>query len=232
MKKILFILVAMFAFSATESHAQNIFDLLKSASQAKSDSTENSTGKVLGGLGDLVSGLLGKGEVNTNSLLGTWSYAKPAIVFESEDMLTNVGVMAAGKAAEEKVQTYLDKIGFTAGKVKITFSDGGKGTITYGTKNIPFQWSAEGCDLTINLSGSTLSKLTSSSKLSKYTSFKMNCSQGIGSLQLSFKADKLAEFITKIVSAAGKSSNSSTLNSVAGIVSKVDGMYLGLTLEK
>lgn len=233
MKKLLFILTAMMALSATNSHAQNLLDLLKQgASKAQTDSTQSSSSNVLSGLGNLVTGLLGTGSVNANSLVGTWNYTQPAVVFESENMLTNVSGMAAGKAAEEKLQGYLDKIGFTSGKVKITFNQDGKGTLTYGSKNMNFQWSVEGTDLTINLASSTLSKFTSSSKLGKYTSFKVNCKLGLGSLQLSFKADKLAEFISKIVSAAGSSINNSTLNTVAGIASKVDGMYLGLTFGK
>ena len=60
----------------------------------------------------------------------------------------------------------------------------------------------------------------------------MNCKVGIGSLQLSFKADKLLQFISKVVSVAGSATNNSTISTIAGLANKVDGMYLGLTLEK
>lgn len=235
MKKSIFILMALFCIGATESQAQSLLDLLKSgASKTQNDSAQSSSSNnnILSGLGNVVSGLLGTSSVNSRSLVGTWNYTQPSIVFESEDMLTNVSGIAAGKAAEQKLQGYLDKIGFTAGSMKITFDQDGKGSISYGTKNIPFQWSVEGADLTINLSGSTLSKLTSSKSISKYTSFKVNCKLGLGSLQLSFKADKLAEFISKIVSTVGKSNSYSTIGSIAAIISKVDGMYLGLTFGK
>ena len=147
-------------------------------------------------------------------------------------MLTNVGGMAAGKAAEDKLQTYLDKISFTAGKVKMTFNEDGTGKVTYGSKNISFQWSVTDSDLTINLASSTLSKFTSGSNLSKYTCFKMNCKVNLTNIQLSFKADKLLDFISKVVSAAGTAANNSTISTIAGLANKVDGMYLGLTLEK
>jgi hypothetical protein len=183
-------------------------------------------------LGDFVAGLLGQGKINGYNLIGTWSYTEPAVVFESENMLTNVGGVAAGKAAQKKLQTYLDKIGFTAGKVKITFKEDSTGTVTYGTKNIPFKWSIQDSDLTINLAGNSLSKYTSSLNLSKFTSFKMNCKLGIGSMQLSFKADKLLDFISKILSIAGNSANNSTINTIVSLANNVDGMYLGLTLER
>ncbi|MBO5706937.1 MAG: DUF4923 family protein [Bacteroidaceae bacterium] len=235
MKKTLFILMAMFALCTTQSHAQNILDLLKGLSSKQTESqpdSTKSTNNTLSELGDFVAGLLGQGKINGYNLIGTWSYTEPAVVFESENMLTNVGGVAAGKAAQKKLQTYLDKIGFTAGKVKITFKEDSTGTVTYGTKDIPFKWSIQDSDLTINLAGNSLSKYTSSLNLSKFTSFKMNCKLGIGSMQLSFKADKLLDFISKILSIAGNSSNNSTINTIVSLANNVDGMYLGLTLEK
>ena len=239
MKKTILILTAMLAIGTAQSNAQNIFDVLKSLGSSSNTeqtdstkSTSTSTSNVLGGLGNLVAGLLGTDKVNQKSIVGTWNYAKPAVVFESEDLLTNVGGMAAGKAVEEKLQTYLDKIGFTAGKVKMTFNEDGTGKITYGSKNIPFQWSVADSDLTINLASGTLSMFTSSNNLSKYTSFKMNCKVNLTNIQLSFKADKLLQFISKVVSAAGSATNNSTISTITGLANKVDGMYLGLTLEK
>ena len=239
MKKTILILTAMLAIGTAQSNAQNILDVLKglgsSSKTEQTDSTKStstSTSNVLGGLGNLVAGLLGTDKVNQKSIVGTWNYAKPAVVFESEDLLTNVGGMAAGKAVEEKLQTYLDKIGFTAGKVKMTFNEDGTGKITYGSKNISFQWSVADSDLTINLASGTLSMFTSSSNLSKYTSFKMNCKVNLTNIQLSFKADKLLQFISKVVSAAGSATNNSTISTITGLANKVDGMYLGLTLEK
>lgn len=238
MKKTLIILAAMLAFNAAQSHAQSLLDLFKKTTnteQASQKVTDQKTQSGLGslsGIGDFVAGLLGKDKVSKTSLVGTWSYKQPAVIFESENMLTNVGGMAAGKAAEEKLQGYLDKIGFTSGKVKIDFKEDGTGIVTYGSKNIPFQWSVAESDLTINLASSPLSKYSTSGKLGKYTSFKMNCKVGIGSLQLSFKADKLLQFISKIVSVAGSATNNSTISTIAGLANKVDGMYLGLTLEK
>ena len=241
MKKTLFIIVAMLTMGVAQSNAQSLLDVLKglgSSSKSeqtdteKSSSSSSSASSLLSGLGDIVAGLLGTDKVSENSLIGTWNYKQPAIVFESENILTNVGAMAASKAAEQKLQTYLDKIGFTEGKVQITFNQDGTGKVTYAKKDIPFQWSVAGSDLTIQLGSSTLSALTSSSKLSKYTSFKMNCKVSLTSTQLSFKADKLLSFVSKIVSAAGTATNNSTISTITGLVNKVDGMYLGLTLEK
>lgn len=232
MKKIIVILLSVFALGTMESNAQGLLDAVKkvTGSSSKSGSTSSTAGNVLGGLGDLVSGLLGQKKVNADNLVGTWTYKQPAVVFESEDMLTNVAAKATKTSIEKKMQDYLNKIGFTEGKVKITFNADSTGTVAYSKKNIPFHWSVEDTDLTIHLGSGKISKLTKSS--SKYSSFKVNCKITSNKMQLSFKADKLAEFLTKVVSFAGKSSGSSTLSSVTSLVNKVDGMYLGLTLEK
>ena len=239
MKKTLLTLTAMLTMSVAQSNAQSVLDVLKglgSASKSEQTDTEKSSASsassLLSGLGDVVAGLLGTDKVSENSLIGTWNYKQPAIVFESENILTNVGAMAASKAAEQKLQTYLDKIGFTEGKVQITFNQDGTGKVTYAKKDIPFQWSVAGSDLTIQLGSSTISALASSSKLGKYTSFKMNCKVNLNGIQLSFKADKLLSFVSKVVSAAGKATNNSTISSITSLANKVDGMYLGLTLEK
>lgn len=233
MKKTLIAFLAALSIGAMETQAQGLMDLFKKTTNTEQNSKLATDQKAqnalsgLSGLGDFVAGLLGKDQVSKNSLVGTWNYKQPAVVFESEDMLTNVGGMAAGKAAEQKIQEYLNKIGFTAGKVKITFKEDGTGSVTYATKNIPFQWSVAETDLAIKLANSA--KLSS---LSKYTTFKMNCKVNLTNIQLSFKADKLLDFVSKVVSVAGTATNNSTISTIAGLANKVDGMYLGLTLEK
>ncbi|MBR5466279.1 MAG: DUF4923 family protein [Bacteroidaceae bacterium] len=221
------------------SQTQGILNLLKGLSnknsaQTDSESTDSTTSKssIIEGIGNFVVGLLGTDKVSSNSLYGTWNYKQPAITFESENILTNLGGMAASQTVEKKLQTYLDKIGFTAGTLQMTFNEDGSGSLSFKKKNIPFQWSVQDSDLTINVAGSALSKLTSSSKLSKYTSFKINCKVNLTDMQLSFKADKFAQFIQKIISAIGSKSDSATISSVAGIVNKIEGMYLGLTFGK
>lgn len=250
MKKTLIILSAMLCMSIQGTQAQGLFDVLKKVAQSTAEqagttdstsqsSTDSKAAGVLGGLGDFLAGVLGTDKVNANKVVGTWTYKQPAIVFGSDNVLANVGAMAAGKAAEAKLQKALDKIGFTAGKVKIDFKEDGTGTVTYAKKDVPFQWSVEGSDMTLQLGDGTLSQLassfkktSSSSKASKYSSFKVNCKMGLNTMQLSFKADKMMAFVNKIISAGGKATSNSTISSIAGLANKVDDMYLGLTLEK
>ena len=106
MKKTLFIIATMLTMSVTQSNAQSFLHVLKGlGSSSKSEQTEteksssSSASNLLSGLGNIVTGLLGTDKVSENSLMGTWSYKQPAIVFESENVLANVGGMAAGTMA-------------------------------------------------------------------------------------------------------------------------------------
>lgn len=232
MKKNIIILLSLLTLGVAEAQAQSLLDKLKSTvtSGSTEGSTSSSSSSVLGTIGNIVTGILGQSNVSANSLVGTWTYKQPAVVFNSEDMLTNVAAKATQSSIEKKLQTYLDKIGFTEGKVSFTFNNDNTGNITYASKTIPVTWSVSGTDLTLSLSGGRQSKYLSSAK--KYTSFTMNCKITLNTMQLSFKADKLAQFLSKVVSSAGSSTGNSTLSSVASVVNKVDGMYLGLTLTK
>ncbi|MCM1515454.1 MAG: DUF4923 family protein [Paraprevotella sp.] len=240
MKKTLIILSAMLCIGIHGTQAQNVLDILKKISNTNTEKQESANSgtttatkeTALSGIGDFLAGILGKDKVSPASLTGTWTYKQPAIIFGSDNLLTNVGTMAAGKAAEAKLQKSLDKIGFTAGKVKMNFKEDGSGIVTYTNKDIPFQWSVEGSEITMQLGSGVLNKLASSDKLGKYSSFKLNCKMGLNTMQLAFKADKLMEFLNKVVSATGKATNNSTISSIAGLANKVDDMYLGLTLEK
>jgi hypothetical protein len=156
----------------------------------------------------------------------------PAVVFESENILTNVGGSAASKAIEQKLQNYLNKVGFTSGKVKITFNEDKSGSIQFANKNIPFQWSVADTDLTINLASTAFSQLTSSTKLGKLTTFKVNCKMTSDGMQLAFKADKLAQFLSKVLSAVGSATNNTTLTTLTAATKSINGMYLGLTFVK
>lgn len=237
MKKTIIALMAMFAFSATNCQAQGLLDALKklggsNTEQSDSKSGSNTASNLLGGLGDIVSGLLGMDKVSENSIVGTWSYNVPAVVFESENILTNVGGSAASKAIEQKLQNYLNKVGFTSGKVKITFNEDKSGSIQFANKNIPFQWSVADTDLTINLASTAFSQLTSSTKLGKLTTFKVNCKMTSDGMQLAFKADKLAQFLSKVLSAVGSATNNTTLTTLTAATKSINGMYLGLTFVK
>ncbi len=245
MKKTFIILASMLYMGIQGAQAQGLFRGLrahlggKTETPTEKNDTTSTTQKDsdkggLGALGSFLTGIMGIDDGNANRWVGTWTYKQPAIIFESDNMLTNVGAMAAGKTVESKLQSYLNKIGFTAGKVTLTLHEDSTGVLVFAKKNIPFQWSVEGSDMTIKLGNKTVASelLGNRTQLGKLTTFTINCKQTMNELQLSFKADKLMQFINKVLAVTGKTSNNSMLSTIAGLANKVDGMYIGLTLEK
>ena len=209
--------------------AQDILGTLKNAAATAASKSSNSTVAAIGNL-------LGTSSVSSTDLVGTWNYSQPAVVFESKNVLTNVGTAAASSAIEKKLATYLTKAGFTKGKVQIILNEDKKnGYVVYNKKKIPVNWSVSGSDLTLKIGKSAINEtLGSSSKLgalTKYNSFKMNVKKSGSELQVAMKADKLMSMLQSILSAAG-STGSSSLSSIAGLTKSIDGMYLGLKFTK
>ena len=81
-------------------------------------------GSILGGaagqagagiLGTILGNILG-GTTTQQSLVGSWTYAGPKLVFESENVLSQIGGQVLSNNIEQKLGTYLEKMGFKAGK--------------------------------------------------------------------------------------------------------------------
>ena len=88
-------------------------------------------GSILGGtigqtgtdiLGTILGNILG-GVTNQQSLVGSWTYAGPKLVFESENILSQLGGQVLSNNIEQKLGTYLEKMGFKAGKTVLTLGN-------------------------------------------------------------------------------------------------------------
>ena len=218
MKKL--IIMAIVAFTANTAHAQ-LGDLLKNvATSAASSAATAATGSST--VGDIVANLLGTATVNENTLVGTWTYSQPAVVFESENVLKNIGTTALNSKVESTLQTQLVKLGFTPGKISITFNSDKTGSLTYNAntnKSVPFTWSVSGHDLTLRLGGQLISQLSKE--------FVLNVKITGNTLQVAADATKLIELIQQIVG-----NTNSTLSIVSTMLKSVDGLYLGLKYTK
>lgn len=232
MKRIVLTAVAMMAMGSISVEAQSVTDVLKGlAGQAVSKVAEKSGNSTLG---NVVANLLGTTTVSKNSLKGTWSYTQPCIAVESQNILTNIGGTAVTGKLEQKMQTYLDKAGFTAGKVSITFGDNNSATITAMGKKIPCTYSVEGSNLTLKLGSGKLNALTGGklSSAEKFTTVKLNCKVTGGTLQIATESKKFATLMNDILSKAGSASGSAAISSISSLTSSVQGIYLGLKFER
>jgi len=209
-----------FAFVNTV-HAQSLDKILKGVgtilspdSQKVTSSSGSQTKSVISGL---IGGLIGTAKVTPSTLAGTWLYSEPAVAFESSNLLKKAGANVMAHTIESKLQTYLNKIGFTAGKVSITFMEDGNFSMKQKGKSITGTYTIEGSTLSLQRKGLLSSRPIVANV--KVTGKEM---------QITFKADKLLNFITDFANG----SSISSLQTIGKLASNVDGMQLGFKYTK
>ncbi|MCH4156900.1 MAG: DUF4923 family protein [Muribaculaceae bacterium] len=200
-KSLLFILGAMLMMSASAS-AQ--IDL-------------GSLGKVLGQAGGTLSSVLsGKNNVSKESLVGTWSYQQPSMIFESSDLLKQAGGKIASSALEQKLAQQFAKGGIVAGKYMITFTEDGQFT-TYKDGNA----STSGT-YTIDGSKIIFGFVQGTAKVTGYAQFDGD------NLSITFDSSKLLSVMGQL----GKISSTGTLGTISSLAKSFDGMKTGMLFSK
>lgn len=211
------IIVGLMLFISISSNAQ-ISGLLNNVLGKTKTQTENTqSNSTLGNtISSVFQNLIGTASLTNQSLSGTWEYESPAVVFESSNLLQKAGGSVITGTLENTMQKYLSKIGFTPGKVKINFDGEKSFTMTIGTKTIKGQYTVNENTITFLREG-----------LLNYP-VSANVAVAINELQITFKADKLLEFFTKIAS----TTNNATITSIAKIAGSYEGMQLGFQFKK
>ena len=210
-------------------------DTSKTSNSVTSGSSSSSTGlgSILGGIlgaatgssssgstaGSIISGLTSIFDANkqasASDLAGTWTYTEPAVVFTSENALKNIGGKLASSAIEKKLQTQFSKFGIKKGAMKMTFDKDGNFTQT--------------------VAGKTLSGTYAIKKKQVVLSYAGQVQQFIGTTQVDGN-DLLivmdASKLLKYASAISKLTGSSTLSTLGSLLGSMDGMQVGLKLNK
>ena len=143
MKKRLFTLLLLCSAAVTPAAAQDWGDLLKKAGTALAD-------KITGGA------------LTEVALTGSWNYTAPAVKFESDNVLSELG----GTAMESTITGYLEKgytvVGIKPGAASFTFNSDKTFTATLGkAKNLSgtYEFDAGTHELRLDFSQSTKIKL-------------------------------------------------------------------------
>lgn len=155
-------------------------------------------------LGNLLTSILGN-TTSQQSLVGTWVYSGPKVVFESENILSQIGGQVVSSNLEQKLGQQLSKFGFSAGKSTLTLNSDNTCTFTVGSKSY----------------NGTYAYDTNTHKMTLTGAFgvgKMTCTVSVqgGQLLMLFEADKLLNVATSI-SSKSTSTLSSLLNSYSGL---------------
>ena len=167
-------------------------------------------------LGSIFQNLIGTAKVENSSLKGDWTYESPAVVFESSNLLRKAGGSLMTNTAEKTLQKYLAKIGFEEGKVDISFDGDSTYTMTIGSRNSTGTYTVQDNEITLKRKGLLSRPVTANLALKG------------NEMQITFKADKLLDFLTNITTMTGNS----TLNMIGNIASGYDGMQLGFQFKK
>lgn len=206
------------ATTATESTAKT----------AATTSTSNS-GSLLGGIisaigggskgGSILSGLstifdATKGATK-DRIVGSWTYTEPAVVFSSNNVLSSIGGKVAAQAIEKKLQEQFDKAGIKKGMMTMTFDKDGKFTQVIGKRATSGTYTISDHNVVLNYGG-RMKQIVGTTQLDG------------NDLLIVMDASKLLKYANVI----GALTGNSALKSIGSAVSSLDGMEVGLKLNK
>lgn len=166
----------------------------------------NSTSDVVSGLTSIFSS---SKQATEKTIIGTWVYEEPAIVLQSDNILTS----AAAKKAETKLQEQLNKIGIKKGALTLTFNSDGTFSETFGSKSVSGTWSIKNSKL-----------------IMKHTVRSTTLTTQVSGKELMFVTD--ASKLLKLFQTLGSNSTNSSISTVTSLMKKVKGMQCGITLVK
>lgn len=170
----------------------------------------NSTSDVVSGLTSIFSS---SKQATEKTIIGTWVYEEPAIVLQSDNVLTSAAAKLAAKKAETKLQEQLNKIGIKKGALTLTFNSDGTFSETFGSKRVSGTWSIKNSKL-----------------IMKHTVRTTTLTTQVSGKELMFVTD--ASKLLKLFQTLGSNSTNSSISTVTSLMKKVKGMQCGITLVK
>ena len=202
----------------------------ESTAKSVAETSSNSGSSLLGGIisaiggsssksGSLLSGLTAildatKGATK-DRIVGTWTYTEPAVVFTSSNILSSIGGKVAAQTIENKLQTQLSKVGITKGMMTMTFDKDGNFTQTIGKRSTSGTYTISNSNVVLNYGG-TVKQIVGTTQLDG------------NDLLIVMDASKLLKFANVISSVSGNSA----LKTLGSAISSVNGMQVGLKLNK
>lgn len=150
-----------------------------------------------------------------NQIVGTWTYTEPAVVFSSSNVLKSIGGKVASETIEKQLQAQFEKYGIKEGAMTMTFDKDGNFTQSVGSKSMSGTYTVSGKNVTLKYAGGV--------------------QQFVGTTQIDgsdllivMDASKLLKFANTIGSLTGNSA----LKTAGSLLGSMDGMQVGLKLNK
>lgn len=206
--------------SSSTSSSSVLGSVLGSALGGSSSSTSSSSSSTSSssGLGSLIGGIIGSftNQTSANSIVGTWVYSKPAVQFESDNLLAKAGGSVASNTVVNKLEPYYQKVGITSGKFSVTLNSDQTCSYTLGGKTYSGTYTFNSSKNTLSIKGSLISLPTA------YVS--VSGSQ----MALTFDSSK----ILSIAQSVGSASSNSTISQISQLSTLYDGMKTGFLFNK
>lgn len=205
------LVATLFAMAAFNASAWDLKDVIK----GKNDSTSTSLGGVISGVINTVTNQ----KPTLEELTGTWSYASPAVMFQSENLLKKAGGAAASKQLEDKLAGVYAKSGITG--MTVTFNS--DSTFVMTVKKIKAQGT-----ITTGEDGNYIFHFKAMGKVNIGQMTAYIAKTGSNEVSLTFDATKLIEIVEKVA----QFSNNSTLKAASAVLESYDGATLGFKIKK
>ncbi|MBD5264886.1 MAG: DUF4923 family protein [Bacteroides sp.] len=209
--KSIFIAVALLLGGAS-AQAQGLSDLLNGLGQSSSSNSGLS-----GTVGNLLSGIFQKSDLQLEDIVGEYVSDGPAVSFKSDNFLQKAGGIAGAAAIESKLQPYYEQYGLTG--MPLVINSDGKFTLT--VKGIPLSGTVEAKDgkgeFTFNI------KALGAVKIGQFTAYITKSGKNI---DLEFDAKKLKN----IISSVGQISGMKMVSALTSILDSYEGAYMGFKM--
>ena len=198
-------MAVMMMFSAHVS-AQSLGDVLGSVLGNNSQASDLASG--------LTSVFSSNKQATAEKMVGTWTYAEPAIVFTSDNILAKAASKIAANKVESKLQEQLSKYGIKPGAFSMTFKEDGTFTETLKGKTSKGTWQVKDSKLILSIVGVKALTITTQ----------------IDGKDMQFVTD--ATKLLNLFKTLGAKSSNTSIKTVATLMKSVKGMQAGITLRK
>lgn len=183
------------------------------------DNGSSNSGSGLGNiLGGVLGSVLGTDKITPDRLVGSWSYAGPAVCFKSENFLQKAGGAAMAATIENKLSGYYDKFGLN--KVTLVVDEQHNFKLNMGLLKTTGTVTVENDDVYFNF---TALGAISLGKMKTYVTM-----SGNNTMNLMFDVTKLMNILT----AVGSATNSTTVKAASSLLNSYDGLCAGFKLTK
>ena len=160
-------------------------------------------------------------KIDTIMVAGQWVYVQPDCQFESEDLLSKAGGDFASSTIENQMSNVLSKLGVNETTV-FTLSPDSTYSVTLRGHTMKGTYSVNKATKEITLTSRLRMSFTAQIKKNIIAPDKMS---------LLFRADKLMSFIQNITGNLAKKSSNKSISAANAILSKFDGLMLGIELK-